>query len=71
MGHSRQGKPSSSNFLAALHSGLEQAHDARAGPYDVWASPVLIAGIVPDEKLDGLGVQARNAYVPCSFNGSG
>ena len=27
---------------------------------------VLIAGIVPDEKLDGLGVQARNAYVRLS-----
>jgi hypothetical protein len=56
MGHSRQGKPSSSNFLAALHSGLERAHEARAGPQmALWASPVLIAGIVPDEKLDGLG----------------
>jgi hypothetical protein len=32
MGHSREGTPSSSNFLAALHSGLEQAHEVREVP---------------------------------------
>jgi hypothetical protein len=32
MGQSREGTPSNSNFLAALHSGLEQAHEVRAGP---------------------------------------
>jgi hypothetical protein len=30
MGQSREGTPSNSNFLAALHSGLEQAHEVRA-----------------------------------------
>jgi hypothetical protein len=29
MGQSREGTPSNSNFLAALHSGLEQAHEVR------------------------------------------
>jgi hypothetical protein len=37
----------------------------------VWTSTVLIAGIVPDEKLNGLGVQARNPYVRLSVSGSG
>jgi hypothetical protein len=32
MGHCREGAPSNSNLLAALHSGLEQAHEARRGP---------------------------------------
>jgi hypothetical protein len=32
MGQSRSGATSNSNFLAALHSGLEQAHDAPRGP---------------------------------------
>jgi hypothetical protein len=32
MGQSRSGATSNSNFLAALHSGLEQAHEARRGP---------------------------------------
>ena len=32
MGQSREGTPSNSNFLAALHSGLEQAHEVRARP---------------------------------------
>ena len=32
MGQSREGTPSNSNFLAALHSGLEQAHEVRGGP---------------------------------------
>ena len=32
MGQSRSGATSNSNFLAALHSGLEQAHEARGGP---------------------------------------
>jgi hypothetical protein len=31
MGHCREGAPSNSNLLAALHSGLEQAHEVR-GP---------------------------------------
>jgi hypothetical protein len=31
MGQSREGTPSNSNFLAALHSGLEQAHEVRGG----------------------------------------
>ncbi len=31
-GQSRSGATSNSNFLAALHSGLEQAHEARGGP---------------------------------------
>jgi hypothetical protein len=33
MGHCREGAPSNSNLLAALHSGLEQAHEVRGGPY--------------------------------------
>jgi hypothetical protein len=32
MGQSRSEAMSNSNFLAALHSGLEQAHEARRGP---------------------------------------
>jgi len=32
MGHCREGAPSNSNLLAALHSGLEQAHEVRGGP---------------------------------------
>jgi hypothetical protein len=32
MGQSREETPSNSNFLAALHSGLEQAHEVRGGP---------------------------------------
>jgi hypothetical protein len=32
MGQSREGTPSNNNFLAALHSGLEQAHEVRGGP---------------------------------------
>ena len=32
MGQSRSGATSNSNFLAALHSGLEQAHEVRGGP---------------------------------------
>jgi hypothetical protein len=32
MGQSREGTPSNSNFLAALSSGLEQAHEVRGGP---------------------------------------
>jgi hypothetical protein len=32
MGQSRSGATSNSNFLAALHSGLEQAHEAHGGP---------------------------------------
>ena len=31
-GQSRSGAMSNSNFRAALHSGLEQAHEARGGP---------------------------------------
>jgi len=31
MGHCREGTPSNSSSLAALHSGLEQAHEAHAG----------------------------------------
>jgi hypothetical protein len=31
MGHCREATPSNSSSLAALHSGLEQAHEARAG----------------------------------------
>jgi hypothetical protein len=32
MGQSREETPSNSNFLAALRSGLEQAHEVRGGP---------------------------------------
>jgi hypothetical protein len=32
MGQSRSGATSNSNFLAALHSGLEQTHEAHGGP---------------------------------------
>jgi hypothetical protein len=32
MGHCREAAPSNSNLLAALHSGLEQAHEVRGGP---------------------------------------
>jgi len=32
MGHCREATPSNSSSLAALHSGLEQAHEARGGP---------------------------------------
>ena len=31
-GQSREGTPSNSNLLAALHSGLEQAREVRGGP---------------------------------------
>jgi hypothetical protein len=31
MGHCREATPSNSSSLAALHSGLEQAHEAHAG----------------------------------------
>jgi hypothetical protein len=34
MGQSRSGATSNSNFLAALHSGLEQAHEARGEALD-------------------------------------
>src|SRR5262249_3595821 len=32
MGHCREATPSNSSPLAALHSGLEQAHEPRGGP---------------------------------------
>ena len=34
VGQSREETPSNSNFLAALHSGLEQAHEVRRGALD-------------------------------------
>ena len=32
MGHCREATPSNSSSLAALHSGLKQAREARGGP---------------------------------------
>jgi hypothetical protein len=42
MGQSREETPSNNNFLAALHSGLEQAHEVRGGALDCVVGIVVL-----------------------------
>src|SRR5262249_30689317 len=64
-GHCRSEAPSNSNSLSAPLPGLEPAHEPHRGGWKaLWASSVLIAGIVARKKLRQTPIQLGGLNSP-------